>query len=37
VAFLYTKGKQAEKEIRETTPFSIVRKNIKYFHVTLRK
>ena len=24
VAFLYTKDKQAEKEIRETTPFSIV-------------
>jgi hypothetical protein len=24
VAFLYTKDKQAEKEIRETTPFTIV-------------
>jgi hypothetical protein len=24
VAFLYTKDKQAEKEIRETTPFKIV-------------
>jgi hypothetical protein len=24
MAFLYTKNKQAEKEIRETTPFSIV-------------
>ena len=24
MAFLYTKDKQAEKEIRETTPFSIV-------------
>jgi hypothetical protein len=35
VAFLYTKGKQAEKEIRETTPFSIVTHNIKYFGVTL--
>jgi hypothetical protein len=25
VAFLYTKDKQAEKEIRETTPFTIVK------------
>jgi hypothetical protein len=30
MAFLYTKDKQAEKEIRETTPFSIVTNNIKY-------
>jgi hypothetical protein len=29
VAFLYTKNKQAEKEIRKTTPFSIVTNNIK--------
>jgi hypothetical protein len=29
MAFLYTKDKQAEKEIRETTPFSIVTNNIK--------
>ena len=28
VAFLYTKDKQAEKEIRETTPFTIVTNNI---------
>ena len=35
VAFLYTKDKQAEKEIRETTPFTIVTKNIKYLGVTL--
>jgi hypothetical protein len=28
VAFLYTKEKQAEKEIRETTPFTIVTNNI---------
>jgi hypothetical protein len=28
MTFLYTKDKQAEKEIRETTPFSIVTKNI---------
>jgi hypothetical protein len=37
VAFLYTKDKQAEKEIRETTPFSIVTNNIKYLGVTLNK
>jgi hypothetical protein len=37
MAFLYTKDKQAEKEIRETTPFSIVTDNIKYLGVTLRK
>ena len=29
VAFLYTKDKWTEKEIRETTPFKIVTKNIK--------
>ena len=29
MSFLYTKDKQAEKEIRETTPFSIVTNNIK--------
>jgi hypothetical protein len=29
VAFLYTKDKQAEKKIKETTPFSIVTNNIK--------
>jgi hypothetical protein len=28
--FFYTKDKQAEKEIRETTPFTIVTNNIKY-------
>jgi hypothetical protein len=37
VAFLYTKDKRAEKEIRETTPFSIVINNIKYPDVTLTK
>jgi hypothetical protein len=30
VSFLYTKNKQTEKEIRETIPFTIVTKNIKY-------
>jgi hypothetical protein len=37
VAFLYTKDKQDEKEIRETTPFTIVTNNIKYLGVTLTK
>jgi hypothetical protein len=37
VVFLYTKDKQAEKEIRETTPFTIVINNIKYLCVTLTK
>jgi hypothetical protein len=35
VAFFYSKDKQAEKEIKETTPFTIVRNNIKYLGVTL--
>jgi hypothetical protein len=30
-------NKQAETEIRETTPFKIVTNNIKYFGVTLTK
>jgi hypothetical protein len=37
VAFLYTKDKQAEKEIRETTPFIIFINNIKYLGVSLTK
>jgi hypothetical protein len=37
VAFLYIKDKQAEQEIRETTPFSIVTNNIKYLGMTLTK
>jgi hypothetical protein len=37
VAFLYTKDKQAEKEIREMTPFTILTNNIKYMGVTLSK
>jgi hypothetical protein len=37
MAFLYTMNKQAEKEIRETTLFSIVTNNIKYLGMTLRK
>jgi hypothetical protein len=37
VAFLYTKDKQFEKEIRETTPFTIVTNNITYLGVTPTK
>jgi hypothetical protein len=37
MAFLYTKPKQAEKEIRETIPFRIVTNNLKYLPVTLTK
>jgi hypothetical protein len=37
MAFLYTRDNQTEKEIRETTPFTTVIKNIKYLAVTLRK
>ena len=38
MAFLYTKNKQAENDIRETTtPFSIVTNSIKYLGVTLTK
>ena len=37
MAFLYTKDKQAENEIRETTPLTIVTNNIKYLGVTLPK
>jgi hypothetical protein len=37
LAFLYSKDKQAEKEIREITPFTTVTNNIKYLGVTLTK
>jgi hypothetical protein len=37
MAFLYTKNKQAEKEMREPTPFSIVTNTIKYLDMTLTK
>jgi hypothetical protein len=37
VIFLYTKNKKAEKEIRETTPSTILTNNIKYLGVTLTK
>jgi hypothetical protein len=37
VAFLYRNDKQAEIEIRETTPFTIATNNIKYLGVPLNK
>jgi hypothetical protein len=37
MALLYTKNKWTEKEIRETTPFTIVTNNIKCLGVTLTK
>ena len=37
VAFLYSKYKQAEKEIRGISPFTIVTDKIKYLGVTLTK
>ena len=37
VAFNYSKDKWAEKEIRETTPFTIAKNNVKYLGVTLTK
>jgi hypothetical protein len=37
VAFFYTKDKQAEKEIRGTTPFKRAMNHIKYLDVTITK
>jgi hypothetical protein len=37
MVFLYTKDKEADTEIRETTPVTIVTNNIKYLGVTLAK
>jgi len=37
VAFLYSNDKQAEEEIKEMTPFTLVPSNIKYLGVTLTK
>ena len=37
VDFLYSKDKQAEKEVKEMTPFTIATNNKKYFGVTLTK
>jgi ribosomal protein S13 len=37
VAFLYTNNEQTEKEIRETIPFTIASKIIKYLGINLMK
>jgi hypothetical protein len=37
ITILYSNDKQAEKEIREMTPFTIVTNDITYFGVTLTK
>ena len=37
MAFLYTKDKWSQKEIRETASFTIVRSNIKYLSIPLAK
>jgi hypothetical protein len=37
VALLYTNNAQTEKEIRETIPFTIASKTIKYLGINLRK
>ena len=35
LAFLYTKDEQSEREIKETLPFTIARKRIKYLGINL--
>jgi hypothetical protein len=37
VAFLYNSNRQTEKEIRETIPFTIASKTIKYLRMNLMK
>jgi hypothetical protein len=37
VAFLNTKDKQAETEIKETSPYTTATNNIQYLEVTLTK
>ena len=37
LAFLYTNNENSEKEIKESTPFSIVTKRIKYLGINLPK
>ena len=37
IALLYTKDTEAEREIRETSPFMIATNSIKYLGVTLTK
>ena len=37
LAFLYTNNKTSEREIKETMPFTIVSKKIKYLEINLPK
>ena len=37
LAFLYTNGKKSEREIKETLPFTITTKRIKYLGISLPK
>ena len=37
VAFLYTNNKRSEREIKETIPFTITSKRIKYLGINLPK
>ena len=37
LAFLYTNNEKTEKEIKETIPFTIAMKRIKYFGINLPK
>ena len=37
LAFLYTNNEISEREIKETVPFTIERKRIKYLGINLRK
>ena len=37
LAFLYTNNERSEREIKETIPFTIATKRIKYLGINLRK
>ena len=37
LAFIYTNNEKAEREIKETIPFTIVTKRIKYLRINLKK
>ena len=37
LAFLYTNNKRSEREIKETIPFTIATKRIKYLGINLRR
>ena len=37
IAFLYTNNKRSEREIKETIPFTIALKRIKYLRINLPK